>query len=239
MSYNPTEARDAHGRWTSGGAELAAGAEDVEEKLSSEEIQAALDETYPSVRSLKGSDPEVGTALAQYKDGGYHKLNKYLRTGNLGFVGENLSDAQAFKAEEPYLSAKASIEHMASKMDDAMWPMPASMSSFRSGDFGTFREMFGENPDKINPEKLIGAEILDRGFTSSSLNPDVPEEFAGDESHFFMFEIHVHKGQHAYYYGRHDSEAELVHARGSRYRVIDFTKNEDTGGYYVILDRIE
>lgn len=145
---------------------------------------------------------EQKRAVNHYTANGYIEMNDCLRTG------QSCTD-----------EATVANEQLAS----AMRPLLRNTTVFRA----TNLERLGGAQHLDDLESLVGSEISDNGFSSTSLDPDVSSRF-GDVA----MQIEVPAGAQALFPGslsNYPSELEMILPPETRFRVLEVVRNTPSG----------
>lgn len=143
-------------------------------------------------------------AIIHYTGSGYDAINNILRSDNHGFT-------KGFQE-----SVKAKIDALTSALDKAR--LPESAVVYRRTTIPAFK---GFDEVGKDPNTLVGAGLIDRGFTSTSLAA------SSDRLGSVELVIKLPKGAKAQYVGAHGltgfrEETEVLIQRGGKYRVTRF-----------------
>lgn len=154
---------------------------------------------------------EQKIAIDDYSKSGYKAMNDCLRTG------QNCTS-----------EATTTTEHLR----ESMRPLGRNVTVFRA----TNLEHLGGAQYLDDLESLVGSEISDSGFISTSLDPAVSDTF-GDVA----MQIEVPEGASALFPGSlssRPSELELILAPDTRFRVVEVVRNTPSGRPAVRLEVI-
>lgn len=158
---------------------------------------------------LPGADartPEQRDAIRNYSVTGYQVMNTCLRTGQ--------------SCDPNTLARNAELE-------SAMTTSTEPMTVHRSMNLGNLAG--GVTADQLS--SLVGQEISDSGFTSTSLDPAQTEIF-GDAPDGVDLEIEMPAGSRALFPGRDaaiQEEQEVILPPNTRYRVVEATSSGPSG----------
>ena len=133
-----------------------------------------------------------------YQSPTFFQVNSHLRTGT---------------ATNPEVA-----KQIAAKMDETFARAPAMPR-----DVEVYRGMSLKHFGVSNPKELVGKEIVDSGFTSTSFDRRVADKFASSTEQGVILAIRVPKGTKAIpvnEYAMRLPEHELVLNRGGKYRVV-------------------
>lgn len=190
---------------------------------------------------LKYNSADHDESVSWYTDGGYSKANEKLRSVSQGF--STLDSTQKHHVKRLDTITSSTVAN-----DIVMW----RGNKPPIGDFAT-----GDTIKNLNniPPPL---EWVDGGITSTSFNPKVSLNFSGRSTvgggtpgvsgsgKRTLFKVRIPKGTKAAFVGRWGSayegmndEAEVIIARGTRYRYVSTTRNVDFNGSNVDIIEIE
>lgn len=162
-----------------------------------EVMQAEMEATNPPPLT-----PEQEQAVYDYSLTGYHDMNDCLRTST---------------------NCTAEANERNGNLRDALRPLGGDATVFRSTNLANL----GGAQSLDDLENLIGSDISDNGFSSTSLDPAVTEIF-GDVD----MQIEVPAGTPAIFPGSRasmPSEQELILGPRTRFRVLEVNRNTASG----------
>lgn len=162
-----------------------------------EAMQAEMEASNPPPLT-----PEQTQAVYDYSLTGYHDMNTCLRTGQSCTADANTANGD---------------------LRDALRPLGQDVTVFRS----TNLEHLGGAQSLDDLENLIGSDVTDSGFSSTSLDPAVTEIF-GDVD----MQIEVPAGTPAIFPGSRanmPTEQELILGPRTRFRVLEVNRNTASG----------
>jgi len=199
--YDPSEPRDAHGRWTSGGG----GGGEAE---SPAEHYARLGGGYPPHGAKFGMHDDGRFGVSRYAGSNVGKdVNLSLRRGHVG--GEFVLDPEQ----------ETIAKELTKEINEAP-RLPEDVTVYRAAAL----------PPEVLGQMVPGAIIEDKGFTSATLDPKVVE-FHMDETRQYagqpvqLLEINLPKGSAATLV-KGSTEREIIVQRGAKFKVGMATRAE-------------
>jgi SPP1 gp7 family putative phage head morphogenesis protein len=193
-------------------------------------------------RSLGGSWPEEQLdGLSYYRASGYHQINGMLRDPDA--LWDQLRAERQYSTAD-ILETQRELSTYIAKVDDSLAQVttPEAVTVWR----GTKIDAFGVTADEL--PRLVGTQISDLGYTSTSLHRNAGEKFydwaADDGSEAALMEIRVPAGTNVVPMNNAfpdsallDDEEELILPRGSTFTVSDVTTTSD-GRLLMILEML-
>ena len=157
--------------------------------------KAWAQEAFSDWKAALGDDREL--ALEQYASSAYSQINHYLR----------------FKDFELDAGGVRRLQLLDSALDSAR--MPESVTAYR----GFYSQWYIENFDR-----LTGTIVTDEAFVSTSLDPAIAENFSRAGFGSIFAEVRIPESAKAAYISHiYSNEAEILIARGTQFRVISAT----------------
>lgn len=242
VRFNPQQPRAPDGKWTSGGGGAAAGDTGGDTPSGGGSSDDDEDEMYPSdddfgydTDAIGGEEyAEDGQFVLEYQQSEYiesledeQRQAMFVYTGN-GHknINKSLRGAPPPPIEETPGIDLDEVDLFAETVSDVVAgapPLKQSITVFRGAD----ARAVGLG-DGVDARDLIGAEFVDKGIISTSLQEEIAYNFAGGRTNTAVIKMTVPAGQRALSLKRLSGEAEFEVALppNTRFRI---TNIDDRG----------